>query len=116
MQSLPMIHGSHQSLKETHWFEAIFKLFGSAVFEVIEVKGGRMAKEWDFEAKKNQNRCKTIKYSTLILCLMAIFCQSKPTITSQKSEQVNKVLLSFSSHFRDLVFGCFWQRSYQNIK
>ena len=51
-----------------------------------------MAKEWDFEAEKNQNRCKTIKYSTLILCLMAIFCQSKPTITSQKSEQVNKVL------------------------
>ena len=24
-------------------------------------------------------------------------------------------LVSFSSHFGNLVFGCFWQRSYQNI-
>ena len=23
--------------------------------------------------------------------------------------------MSFSSHFRNLVFGCFWQRGHQNI-
>jgi len=29
-------------------------------------------KEWDFEAEKNQNKFKKIKYPTLFLCLMAI--------------------------------------------
>ena len=28
-------------------------MFGRAIFEVIEVKGGRMVKERDFEAEKN---------------------------------------------------------------
>ena len=37
MRLLPTIHTFHQSLEEMHWFEAIFKMFGGAVFEVIEV-------------------------------------------------------------------------------
>ena len=37
------------------WFEAIFKMLGKAIFEVIEVKGDLMVKEQNFEAKKNQN-------------------------------------------------------------
>ena len=39
MQSLPTIHTFHQSVKQIHWYEAIFKIFGSASFEAIEVKG-----------------------------------------------------------------------------
>ena len=39
VRSLPSIHSFHQSLKQMHWFEAIFKMFGSAIFEAIEVKG-----------------------------------------------------------------------------
>ena len=35
-----------------HWFDAIFKIFGMAVFEIIEVKGGRIVKEQDFDAEK----------------------------------------------------------------
>ena len=30
-----MIDTSHQSLEEMHWFDAIFKIFGRAIFEVI---------------------------------------------------------------------------------
>ena len=36
------------------FFEAIFKMFGRAVFEVTEVKGGHMVKNRDLEAEKNQ--------------------------------------------------------------
>ena len=54
LQPLPTIHSSHQSLEQMHWFEAIFKMFARAVFEAIEVKGGRMVKEGDFEAEKIQ--------------------------------------------------------------
>ena len=32
-----------------------------------------MVKERDFEAEKNQNKCKKIQHPTLVLCLMAIF-------------------------------------------
>ena len=32
-------------------------MFVRAVFEAIEVKGGCMVKERDFEAEKNQNKC-----------------------------------------------------------
>ena len=105
VQSLPTIHGSHQSLKETHWFEAIFKNFGSAVFEVNEVKGGRMAKEWDFEAEKNLNRCKTINYSTLILCLMAIFL----SVMGQNQQSHLKNLNKSTSFYIDplLTFSYF---------
>jgi hypothetical protein len=35
-------------------------MFGTAVFEVTEVKGGRMVKKPDFEAERNQNKCKKI--------------------------------------------------------
>ena len=31
-----------------------------------------MMKEWDFEAEKNLNKFKKIKYTTLLLCLMEI--------------------------------------------
>ena len=33
-------------------------MFGRVVFEVIEVKGGPMVKEQDFEAEKNEKKCK----------------------------------------------------------
>ena len=39
VRSLPTIHISHQSLEQMHWFEVIFKMFCSAVFEAVEVKG-----------------------------------------------------------------------------
>ena len=48
VRSLSKIHTFHQSFEETHWFEAVFKMFGRAVFEV---KGGLMVKEQDFEAE-----------------------------------------------------------------
>ena len=51
-------------------------MFVRAVFEAIEVKGGRMVKELDFESEKNRKqckKCKKIKHPTLVLCLMAIF-------------------------------------------
>ena len=41
------IHNSHQYLEEMHWFKAIFKMFGVALFEAIEVKGQSML---NFEA------------------------------------------------------------------
>ena len=41
--------------EKKQFFEAIFKMFGKAVFEVIEVKGGRMVKEQDFEDEKRLN-------------------------------------------------------------
>ena len=41
-------------------------MFVRAVFEVTEVKGGRMVKKRGFEAEKNQNKFKKIKYPTLI--------------------------------------------------
>ena len=31
----PRIHTSHQYLEDLHWFEAIFKIFGWAVFEAM---------------------------------------------------------------------------------
>ena len=31
------------------------------------------------------------------------------------TKQEGKLLMSFSSQFPNLVFGCFWQQSYQNI-
>ena len=34
------------------FFEAIFKMFGRAILEVTQVKGGRMVKEQDLEAEK----------------------------------------------------------------
>ena len=48
-------------------------MFARAVFEAIEVKGGRMVKQRGFEAEKNQNKCKKMKYPTLVLCLLVIF-------------------------------------------
>ena len=39
LRPLPEIHTSHQYLEDMHWFEAIFKNFGQAVFEAIKVKG-----------------------------------------------------------------------------
>ena len=36
-------------------------MFGRAVFEVTEVKGGCMVKEQDFEAEKNQINSKNSK-------------------------------------------------------
>ena len=39
VQSLPTIHTCYNSLEQINWFEAIFKMFCSAVFEAIEVKG-----------------------------------------------------------------------------
>ena len=33
-------------------------MFSRFVFEVTEVKGGRMVKKQDFEVEKNQNKCK----------------------------------------------------------
>ena len=41
-------------MENLQWFEAIFKMFARAVFEAIEVKGGRMVKEGDFKAEKIQ--------------------------------------------------------------
>ena len=71
VRSLPTSHIFHQSLEEMHWFKAIFKMLGRAVFEDIEVEGGCMVKEQDFEAEKNE--CKKVKHPTLLLCLMDIF-------------------------------------------
>ena len=34
-----MIHTSHQYWEGVNWFEVIFKMFGRAIFEAIEVKG-----------------------------------------------------------------------------
>jgi hypothetical protein len=42
VQSPPSIHSYHQYLEEMRGFEAIFKMFGVAVFEAIEVKGQLM--------------------------------------------------------------------------
>ena len=45
-------------------------MFGRAVFEVTEVKGGRMVKEWNFDAEKNLNKCKK---SNIELCVYVIW-------------------------------------------
>ena len=42
LQPLPKIHTSHQYLEDFHWFEAILKNFGRAIFEAIELKGHSM--------------------------------------------------------------------------
>ena len=47
-------------------------------------------------------------------------CQAENAIGLSSEETVEldvlcKFLLSFSSHFGNLVFGCFWRQSYQNI-
>jgi hypothetical protein len=47
------------------------KYLGAPFFEAIEVKGGRMVKQRDFEAEKD--KCRKIKYPPLVLCLMIIF-------------------------------------------
>ena len=60
---LPSIFGKNA-------FCAIFKIFGRAIFEVIEAKGGRLVKERDFEAEKNKNKCKEMKNSTLFSCVI----------------------------------------------
>ena len=39
LRLLLKIHSSHQYLEDLHWFEGVFKTFGRAVFEAIEVKG-----------------------------------------------------------------------------
>ena len=59
--SLTTIHTSHQSLEQMHWFEAIFKMFGRAVFEAIEVKGRvrdrniKCIKLWYYQNKHKYN-------------------------------------------------------------
>ena len=54
VQSPPTIpiHTSHQSLKKPTIFQAIFKIFDRAGFEVTEVKRGPIVKEQDTEAEK----------------------------------------------------------------
>ena len=42
LQPPPTIQTFHQCLDEMQWFEAIFKMFGGAMFEAIEVKGCSM--------------------------------------------------------------------------
>jgi hypothetical protein len=56
-----------------------------------------MVKERDFEAEKNQNKCKKIKHPTLVLSYGHFPARSgsKSTITSQKSGEVNKGLYWF---------------------
>jgi hypothetical protein len=44
VQSLQMNHTFHYSLEKMQFFEAIFKIFAKTVFEVFEVKRGRMVK------------------------------------------------------------------------
>ena len=63
---LPQQFIPHTNLQKNVIFWDYFKMFGRGVFEVTEVKGGCMVKEQDFEAEKNQNECKKIKYPTVI--------------------------------------------------
>ena len=42
VQSSSTVYTFYQYLEEMQWFEAIFKMFSAAVFEVIEVKGQSM--------------------------------------------------------------------------
>ena len=52
-----------------HLLEAILKIFARAIFEVIEVKGGHMVKERDFETEKYQNEWLKIKHPILVVRL-----------------------------------------------
>jgi hypothetical protein len=72
------------------FFETIFKMFGSAIFEVIEVNGGHMVKN-------------------LVFMLYGHFPTRhglKLTITTQKSEKVNNVLHCTGTLLTFSVFKC----------
>ena len=84
LQHLSEIHTSHQYLEDLHWFEAIFKISGQAIFEDIEVKGHFMlnfevttSKFWKFGCQPLKsvcikNGCKVLIYLTLIFFLFAL--------------------------------------------
>ena len=73
-----------QYLEDLHWFEAIFKISGQAIFEDIEVKGHFMlnfevttSKFWKFGCQPLKsvcikNGCKVLIYLTLIFFLFAL--------------------------------------------
>ena len=53
-----------------------------------------MVKERDFEAEKNQNKCKKIKYPTLFSCVIVIFLLE----IGQKSTIYNKNQITSTSY------------------
>ena len=66
------IHSSHQSLEQMHWFEAIFGIWGRAVFETIEVKRRSIL---NFEAATTfinllQN-CSLLIGETIVYCVQS---------------------------------------------
>ena len=72
-------------MENLHWFDAIFKIFAHAVFEVIEVKRAGIFKQWDFEPDFFLN----VKKSNIQLRFMSYghFLArngSKSTIVTQK--------------------------------
>jgi hypothetical protein len=122
----PFNKASHPSLMRTFGFSMIstYNLYFPSIFgknaliwcyfqniweghfKIIEVKGGRMVKERDFEAEKNQNKCKKIKYPTLFSCVIVIFLLE----IGQKSTIYNKNQITSTSYQSRplLTFSDFW--------
>ena len=86
---------------------------------LIPTKGGRFCLSFTFGSPKIFH----LLASVLCIVISNTNVQSKYTRVLLYSQYKRTLvylvqswkLLSFSSHFCDLVFGCFWQPSYQNI-
>ena len=82
-----MNHTFHYSLEKMQFFEAIFKIFAKTVFEVFEVKRGRMVKQQDFETEKEikinvKNQISNFVY--LLYCHFPTRNKSKSPLKNQK--------------------------------
>ena len=60
-------------------------MFGRVFFEVIEVKGGRMVKERDFEAEKMKSFFLKIKYPSLSIYLLELGQNQQSPLKNQKT-------------------------------
>ena len=73
-------------------------MFVRAIFEAIEVKGGRMVKKWDIEAERKIQINVKNRISNFVFMSYSHFPTrngSKSTITTWISEYVNKFLVDF---------------------
>ena len=102
-------------------FEVISKCLVGPFLRSLRSKEAtcRMVKELDFEAEKNQNKCKKIKYPTLFLCNLAIVLlemgqnQQSP-LKNQKKSTMNYTGLTFSVF--DPFLAWKWQYGILQIK
>ena len=103
VQFPPTIYTSHQCLEEMHWFQAIFKIFGLAVFEAIEVKGRSMLNFeattlkfcnifWKLGCQPQKRKCRPLYHKRFKSFDLFVFfvVPPRPTLGSNAKRKISK--------------------------